>query len=303
VLQCIVEKKVKEAVKMLFQKGFFNSVICRNRQKWNDSIVKNVEITSENCHTFYGKVFINMPVFIEKVNFSDKKELKEALLTLDNGIEFRINYNGNVVIPLEQSTSNKILLSLSSFLKEYIHEKMYYLLKYRYEKRQKHQYSRYGMSDELIEAVTTLLITTNFAQIEPAMRVLVKNFLDHPSTWSFDGHGPIYYQNSCFSLLVDYGTAYWFNMVSLALDPFEKVKKIEKDIFAVKEEPNLREKVLSILNDKVIYMDYPKTEEIKGGVKMTPEETFREFCIELLSMLLSVVTDVFNDHELISLSI
>ncbi len=286
---------------MLLQKSFFSKTVCRKAEEWNSSVVKSIEITSKNCHTVYGKAYISTPYFIEKVNFTDKEELKEALLALDNGIEFRITYNGNVAIPLEQNTNNKILLSLFPFLKSYISDKMSYLLEYKHKKKQVHPYSRYGMSDDLIEAVTTLLTTANFKQIEPAMHVLVKNFLDHPSTWSFDGHGPIYYQNSCFSLLVDYGTAYWFYMVSLALDPYEKVKRIEKDIFAVKEEPNLREKVLNILNDKVVYMDYPKTEEIKGDIKMTPEETFHEFCIELLSMLLSVVLDVFNDYELMTL--
>jgi len=36
-------------------------------------------------------------------------------------------------------------------------------------------------------------------------------------------------------------------------------------------------------------MDYPKNEELKGAIKETPENTFRELCIELLTMLLSVM--------------
>lgn len=282
---------------MRFQK----TMRSRSGLRWNDDIVKDIEITSENCHTIYGVIHINVPKFIDTISFANKEEAKNAVITAEKSIEFRITYNGNVVIPLEQNTSNKTLISLFTFLKSYIYDRMSYLIEYKQKKKEKRLYSRYGMSDDLIEAVTTLVTTTNFSQIEPAMRVLVKNFLDHPSTWSFDGHIPIYYQNSCFNLLVDYGTAYWFHIVSEALDPYEKVKRIEKDIFSVKEEPKLREKALNVLNDKVVYIDYPKAEEIKGAIKKTSEETFRELCIELLAMLLSVILDVFNGYELISL--
>jgi len=94
--------------------------VRRKAEEWNSSVVKSIEITSKNCHTVYGKAYISTPYFIEKVNFTDKEELKEALLALDNGIEFRITYNGNVAIPLEQNTNNKILLSLFPFLKSYL---------------------------------------------------------------------------------------------------------------------------------------------------------------------------------------
>lgn len=272
--------------------------VCR----WNDNVIKNVEIISETPHTTYGKLHLNALYFTEATYYLDEQTFKETVKALANGIDFRITCNGNVVIPLENQTNNDVIKSFYSFAKDYIQKKMYFVIDYRLKRKQRRTHAMYGMSDDLIEAVTTLVTTDNYTEIEPAMKVLVESFLRCPTTWSFNGHSPFYYSPSFFDLLTNYGTAYWFYVVAGSLTPYDRVKKLENDIFLIKEEQNLREKVLSILQHRVIYMDYPKTEELKGAIKNTPEDMFHEFSTELLFMLLSVIKDVFNDYELIALN-